>query len=99
MEPLSNKPDFVSFHGTIRFAYEFKHPLATNDILLRRRWNNDPSLISKKSIKFNSHRCTPFMKTNSLGVASRFLNRKRSRSQQSTRRRILNNTIGVNTKA
>lgn len=68
MELFGNKASFV-------------HPLATNNVLLRRRWNKNPSLIFKESVKFNSHGCMPFRDPNSLGVASRFLIRDRRISQ------------------
>lgn len=67
-ELFGNKTSFVSFNRTIRISFKLKHPLATNNVLLRRRWNKNPSLIFKESVKFNSHECMPFREPNSLGV-------------------------------
>src|SRR3954468_6705189 len=59
MKTLCYKPGFVALNRTICPMLKFKDPFAADDILLRRRRNQYPSVVLQEGIKFGGHSLLP----------------------------------------
>ena len=63
MIAFSNQSCFLASNTSIRIALELKNPMATNNMMIRRRRHQRPSKLSFESSKFRGHGLMPLRNT------------------------------------
>ena len=72
VKTFRNKMRLIAINRTIRMLFDTKYPFVANEILMWIRWNQNPSVVALKSIKFVLHGLTPFRMAKSLCNSERF---------------------------